>query len=79
MADLKIRCPRAVRDTSPCAARDGTRSCTTAGACVGCGQHAGDLLRDLARRYCELKEAHRPTSVAAQVKRAAREIWEMLP
>jgi hypothetical protein len=40
---------------TPCAARDGRYACTAGGLCVGCGEHAADLLADLVPKYVALR------------------------
>jgi hypothetical protein len=51
-----IDCPRAQSEWTPCAARDGSCACADDGACVGCGAHPADLLRDLVLKYIALKD-----------------------
>ena len=48
-----IGCPRAHSDMTPCVARDGYAGCDDRGCCVGCGEHAADLLTELVRVVTE--------------------------
>ena len=44
-----VGCPRAKTDMTPCAARDGSLATDSNGDCVGCGDHAANLLKKLVR------------------------------
>ena len=50
-----LYCPRAKSDMTPCAARDGSTAVTDDGHCVGCGEHSADLLKEIVRKYVDLK------------------------
>lgn len=50
--DGHIGCPRAKTDMTPCVARDGDLAAEI-GTCVGCGQHAANLLTELVKTVTE--------------------------
>jgi len=52
---LKVGCPRAKSDMTPCVARDGQLAQTTPhyGVCVGCGENPADLLTALVKEITE--------------------------
>jgi hypothetical protein len=50
-------CPFAKSPDHPCVVHHGKTACADDGACVFCGKHPADLLKDLVPKYIALKEA----------------------
>jgi hypothetical protein len=56
MSERPFYCLHAKSSDHPCVVHDGRSACASDGACVFCGEHPADLLKDLVPKYVALKE-----------------------